>query len=60
MGMRPSGSLSKGAIMAIKNYFCKLCSTLVQKDSSPNTSGCPSGSHHNWRDLGEIGPEVYL
>ena len=41
--------------MAMKNYLCKKCGTLIQKDSSPSTSGCPKGGNHEWKDLGEIG-----
>jgi len=46
--------------MATKNYQCKHCATLVQKDSTPTASGCPSAAFHRWRDLGEVGPTAYL
>lgn len=44
----------------MKNYFCKHCSTLVQKDSTPTTSGCPGSTFHSWTNLGDVGLITYL
>jgi predicted nucleic acid-binding Zn-ribbon protein len=43
----------------MKNYQCKKCSTLLQGNSQPSTSGCPAGSFHQWTDLGQTGDKNY-
>ncbi len=43
----------------MKNYQCKKCATLIQGKSKPSNSGCPSGSFHQWADLGIIGNDNY-
>lgn len=43
----------------MKNYMCHKCNTLLQKNSSPNSSGCPGGGYHQWTDLGETGTDNY-
>ena len=45
--------------MALKNYQCSKCGTLVKKDGTPNTSGCPSGGSHSWKKLGDVGDIPY-
>jgi len=45
--------------MALNWYQCKKCETLIKKDSTPNYSGCPKGSNHDWNKLGEIGDTNY-
>ena len=44
---------------ALKNWQCKKCFTVVQKDSMPNTTTCPSGGGHAWLGLGEVGNDSY-
>ena len=41
------------------NYQCQKCSTLIQSNSSPTSSGCPSGSLHRWTKLGPVGDANY-
>ena len=36
-------------------WLCSKCSTLLQNNSQPNSSNCPSGSSHNWSRLGNSG-----
>ena len=43
----------------MRNYQCRKCSVLVQKDSTPSTLGCPSGGSHNWDNLGQVGSNNY-
>jgi predicted nucleic acid-binding Zn-ribbon protein len=43
----------------MKNYQCKKCGTLIQANSSPTNSGCPSGSTHSWTNLGDVGDKNY-
>jgi len=40
-------------------YQCKKCGAAIKKESSPNSSGCPSGSYHSWQNLGEVGQNNY-
>ncbi|MFN4075518.1 hypothetical protein EIZ47_10860 [Chryseobacterium lacus] len=46
--------------MSLNWYQCKKCETLVKKDSSPSSLGCPKGSMHDWKKLGEVGDKDYL
>ena len=41
--------------MALYWFQCKKCVTLIKKDSSPSSSGCPKGSLHDWHKLAEVG-----
>jgi len=41
-------------------YQCKHCEALITSGSSPNTSGCPKSSFHNWTKIGDIGGTNYL
>jgi len=43
----------------MKNYQCKKCSTHIKSASRPSVSNCPSGGHHQWTDLGEVGSDNY-
>lgn len=43
----------------MNNYQCKKCSTLVQINSQPNSFNCPSGGHHQWNNLREVGDISY-
>lgn len=43
----------------LRNYQCDKCGTVVQDNSTPNTSGCPKGSSHHWSNLGEVGDKNY-
>jgi predicted nucleic acid-binding Zn-ribbon protein len=45
--------------MALYWFQCTKCETLIKKDSSPNSSGCPSGHFHDWKKLAEIGDTNY-
>lgn len=44
----------------LKNFQCQKCETLVRKDKSPTSGGCPKGGNHNWKDLGTVGNDSYL
>ncbi len=33
------------------SYLCRKCSTQVQKESTPSSTGCPKGGSHNWYRL---------
>lgn len=43
----------------MKNFQCKKCGTLVQSNSTPTSSGCPSGGFHSWVNLGETGSKNF-
>jgi predicted nucleic acid-binding Zn-ribbon protein len=43
----------------MKNYQCKKCGTVIQSNSSPSSSGCPSGGLHSWTNLGDTGDKNY-
>ena len=43
----------------MKNYQCKKCATLLQSGKQPNNAGCPSGSFHQWSNLGDVGSTNY-
>jgi DNA-directed RNA polymerase subunit RPC12/RpoP len=43
----------------MKNFLCAKCSTLIQKDSTPNSTGCPKGNSHSWYTLGDVGEKNY-
>ncbi len=43
----------------MKNYQCKNCATLLQSNSLPSASNCPSATFHKWQNLGEIGNTNY-
>jgi DNA-directed RNA polymerase subunit RPC12/RpoP len=45
--------------MSLSWYQCRKCSATLKKDSSPNSSGCPEGSNHDWRRLAEVGDTNY-
>ena len=45
--------------MALYWYQCKKCETLIKKDSSPSSIGCPKGSLHDWKKLAEVGDINY-
>ncbi len=45
--------------MSVKWYCCKKCGTAIQKESTPNISGCPKGGSHQWNPLGEAGSTNY-
>lgn len=43
-----------------RNYICKKCWIIVQKDGNPLTSGCSSSSkNHAWYDLGIVGDKTF-
>jgi len=44
----------------MKNYLCSKCSVLITSGSKPSSLGCPKGSMHDWKDLGEVGADNYL
>jgi DNA-directed RNA polymerase subunit RPC12/RpoP len=43
----------------MKNYQCKKCKTTITNSSTPKVFNCPGGGHHQWTDLGEVGPTNY-
>jgi len=43
----------------MRNYQCQKCSTLLQSNTKPSSSHCPSGNNHLWIDLGECGDKNY-
>ena len=45
-------------LMALKNFYCYECNTLIQKESVPNNSGCQS-RNHSWNNLGEVGNKIF-
>lgn len=45
--------------MAIHWFQCRECETLIKKDSSPSSLGCPKGHHHDWKKLAEVGDTNY-
>jgi DNA-directed RNA polymerase subunit RPC12/RpoP len=45
--------------MSVYWFQCNKCSTLIKKDSTPNSSSCPAGSSHSWYRLGEVGDVNY-
>ena len=46
--------------MALHWFQCEKCETLIKNDSSPRSSGCPSGHQHDWHKLAEVGDKNYL
>ena len=45
--------------MALNWYQCNNCGIVIKKESTPNSSGCPSASSHYWKRLGEVGDTNY-
>ena len=43
----------------MKNYQCSKCGTHIKNASTPSVFNCPSGGHHQWTDLGEVGDTNY-
>lgn len=43
----------------MNNYQCQKCSTVIQGNSPPTTSGCPDASFHKWTNLGPTGDTNY-
>jgi len=43
----------------MKNYQCKKCKTLLQSNSRPSALKCPSGSSHQWHDMGAVGTTTF-
>jgi hypothetical protein len=33
------------------NWNCSKCNTTIQKETTPNTSGCSKGGNHQWHRL---------
>jgi len=51
-------SIALALTATLRNYQCNKCGTVIQANATPNTSGCPKGSHH-WSNLGEVGDKNY-
>lgn len=47
------------AFSHLKNFQCKKCETLLRSKCIPSVFNCPSGGHHTWTDLGEVGENAY-
>lgn len=45
--------------LAMNNYLCAKCGTIIQSSSAPKSSGCPSNTTHHWSNLGEVGDKNY-
>ncbi len=45
--------------LTMYNYQCSKCGTVIQAESTPNSSHCPKSSSHNWYKLGEVGDKNY-
>ncbi len=43
----------------MKNYKCDKCDTLIQKNNTPSSIGCPNGGNHRWRNLSNVGDRNY-
>ncbi len=51
--------INKFKLTNMRNYQCKKCATLVQSNTQPASANCPSGSFHQWQNLGETGERNY-
>jgi DNA-directed RNA polymerase subunit RPC12/RpoP len=44
----------------MKNYLCERCKEVVQSDRvPPNGNNCQERKFHVWRDIGEVGNDIY-
>lgn len=43
----------------MKNYQCRKCGLVVQKETTPSAAGCQVASLHSWNSLGDVGPDTY-
>lgn len=43
----------------MRNYQCKKCGTVITSDGMPSVFNCPSGSTHQWTNLGDCGDTPY-
>ena len=58
----PAGAcrfLRKQRNKQMKNYQCRKCGLVVQKESTPGQQGCQNAPYHSWVTLGDVGPVTY-
>ncbi len=51
--------LTLATTLTLSYYECSKCRTLIQSNAFPSAFNCPSGSTHNWCNLGEVGDRNY-